>query len=358
MSEPNKRKVVFLGAPLDCDERQEAIDQKLALAGRGAGQDDPYEQVLAMIRAEVEESRFREEGCLEVPGWLRPIPPPADLDKLRVENFVEFMEQEGCRTAAGALSQAVSAGIWPDIPCLLAVDHSLTGGMLAGLAEKIPPPDLSLIVLDSHLDAMPLPVMAGAIAYDMENNPGSAFDPRDPFLRDRGDAYTASSFLHHLLKDGLVLPQNLFVMGISDYPSKRGFRLKDKRMQAYTGIYSGLRSKGARIVTKAELTGRPAKAAAILGQIKTPYVYISVDMDIGARNALAGVRFDNYQGLNQKQIYRLAQELGKLQERGIRLAGMDVCEFNPRAMDSEDPTYRIAADLIEMVCFNRLPAAS
>lgn len=71
----DQRQIVFLGFPLDPDERQEAIDQKL-YASPLAGPDDPYQGVMALLRAELPPGAWREEGSQPVPDWLRPLPPP------------------------------------------------------------------------------------------------------------------------------------------------------------------------------------------------------------------------------------------------------------------------------------------
>lgn len=355
MSEQDK-KIVFLGCALDPDERQEAIDQKLAAPAMAEGGDDPYLRVLDMIRDEVDSSRWREEGSLETPSWLRPVPPDADRDAMLVDNFVGFVDGQGCREAASALGAMAAEQVGDDIPCLIAVDHSLTGGMLEHLAAQHGAENITLVVLDSHLDAVPSPLTSGAITYDMDTNPDSLYDPDDPFLKDRTDSYNASSFLHHLIKDGVVLAKNLFVVGISDYPPKRAFRIKDPRIKRFTRAYSGLRGQGARILTKKDLSAGTSKLAAVLRGINTPYVYISIDMDIGAMNACEGVRFRNWQGISEKQIYGLARVLADVLGGEVELVGMDVNEFNPRLADPLDRTYRIAANLIEMLCFGLEPS--
>ena len=355
VTQQEKRKIAFMGCPLDSDERQESVSEKHGRAGQGAGRDDPYDQILSLIRQEVEPALWREAACLPVPAWLRPIPPAGDLEKIWVDNFVQFIDGDGCRSCAAALGEMAAQSVFPDVPCLIAVDHSLSGGLLSKLAERLGPENISLVVLDSHLDAVPSPVMAGAIAYDMETNPHSLHDPGDPFLQNRPDSYNASSFLHHLLAEGAVLPENLYVIGISDLPPKRALRIKDPRIKVYTRLWTGLTARGVRLMGKKDLASGLAKLKTILGRIKTPYIYISVDLDLGARNATSGVRFQNWQGVSEAQLYGLAQILRETVQRGVNLAGLDVCEFNPRKITPDDRAYRIAANLIEMICFDMKP---
>jgi len=350
----SEKKVIFFGCPLDSDERDASVQEKLSCMGPGDDRDDPYPFVMAFIREEVDNRLYDEMGSLEVPQWLRPIPPPQEKEHIHVDNFVSFIDTDGCRTFARMLAEHVVGEIYPHIPCMLTVDHSLTGGVLEKLMALYKPEETSLIVLDSHTDALPADILSGAIQYDMETNPNSVYDPSDPFLKNRPESYNASSFLHHLLEAGLIAPQNLYIIGISDYPPKRSFRIKDERIRKYVGLYSGLKKKGITLITKKDLLTSPSKVRTILSRIKTPHLYISIDMDIGSRNALDGVRFRNWQGLNEKQVYAIAGILRVILSKGIELIGMDLAEFNPRRTGPfahTDRTYRIAANLIRRLCF-------
>ena len=76
-------------------------------------------------------------------------------------------------------------------------------------------------------------------------------------------------------------------------------------------------------------------------------------MDIGAGNALEGVRFRNWIGLNAKQIKKILMILLET-IRGDQLLGMDLTEFNPRRAGqvfnaTRDGTYTIGASLIETI---------
>ncbi|HMK36255.1 MAG TPA: arginase family protein [Desulfomonilaceae bacterium] len=294
---------------------------------------------------------------IDVPPWLRPIPPRIARKDVTLDNFIYFIDGNGCLDFAQAAGKFAEESIFPNIPCMIAVDHSLTGGVFASLVSCYKPEDISLIVLDSHVDSLPASAMSGAIQYDIATNPNSVHDPHDPFLRNRADSYNASSFLHYLLEDSVIDPKNLYLIGVSDYPPKRAFRIKDDRINRYVSCYSSLRRNGVNILTKKDLSlGSAAVLSNLIRRVKTPYVYISIDMDIGARNALEGVRFQNYQGINESQMYKVAKCLRELLDRDVSLAGMDVMEFNPRRAGcgenlGDDRTYRIAFNLIKTICF-------
>jgi arginase family enzyme len=155
-----------------------------------------------------------------------------------------------------------------------------------------------------------------------------------------------------LLAEEVLKPQNLYLIGVSDYPPKHAFRIKDPRIENYVNIFSELKRKGVTILTKNDFLVSPSKIKNILTHIKSPYVYISIDLDIGARNGIEGVRFLERQGLNERQIYRIMDFLRSLLSNRVRLAGMDLTEINPRKAGGhpptgEDQTYRIGANLIK-----------
>ena len=346
------KKIVFFGCPLDGDERYESIQEKLSLLGIPGGVDDPYEGIMEIIRQEVNPEFWSEKGSLDLPSWLRPIPSLADKEKMTTETFVDFIDHGGFEIYAHQVGNFVGTHIFPDIPCMLAVDHSLTGGVFRKLAQLYKPENISLIVLDSHTDAIPMSVMAGMIQYDIDTNPDTVHDRHDPFLYDRRDSYNASSFLYYLLSEEVLKPQNLYLIGVSDYPPKHAFRIRDPRIENYVNIFSELKGKGVTILTKNDFLVSPSKVKSVLNHLKSPYVYISVDLDIGARNGVEAVRFLERQGLNERQIYRLVDFFRGVLSKEVRLAGIDLTEINPRraggsSSTGEDQTYRIATNIIK-----------
>lgn len=350
----DEKKVVFFGCPLDGDERNEAIQEKITLKGAKGVVDDPYDGIMEIIRQEIDPGLWSERGSMSIPNWLRPIPSLTGEEKMNTETFVDFIDKGGFKTYAQEIGDFIENDIFPDIPCMLAVDHSLTGGAFRKLVELYEPESISLIVLDSHTDAIPMSILSGIIQYDIDTNPETLYDRNDPFLYHRPDSYNASSFLYYLLTEEPVKPQNLYIMGISDYPPKKAFRIKDPRVEGYVNLFSEFKRKGVTLLTKNDLLLSLSKVKSILSRIKTPYVYLSIDLDIGARNGIDAVRFRERQGLNEKQIYRTVDLLRDLLSKGVRLAGMDLMEINPRKAGrnhptGEDQTYRIAANIIKKI---------
>ncbi|MBA4395601.1 MAG: hypothetical protein C0407_18780, partial [Desulfobacca sp.] len=116
----------------------------------------------------------------------------------------------------------------------------------------------------------------------------------------------------------------------------------------YVGRFQELKRRGVTLLTKQDLLVGSGKIKSILKQIRTPWAYLSIDMDIGARNALNGVRYLDRQGLSGPQLMRLVGYVKEVLNRGVKLAGMDLCEFNPRKA-GQDLTYRLAADMVKAV---------
>lgn len=352
-----EKKVVLFGCPLDCDEKHDAIQEKRSVSWSGGPTDDPMVPLLEALHQVVPDDHWHIGGTLPVPGWLRPVPPDSDRNLVAVEAMVDFIDSGGCRKYAEKVEQLVANTIVPDLPCMVAVDHSLTGGAYTALANHYGRENLSLIVVDSHTDAVPMSGLAGAIAYDMDTNPQSLYDPLDPLIQNRAESYNASTFIYHLVEAGMVSPRDLYIVGVSDYPGKKAFRIRDRRIADYVAAWTSLKQKGATIITKKECLIKPTKLKSLLKKIRTPFVYVSIDMDIGARNALEGVRFKNWQGLAETQIYRLIDTIVQTGGVDIQLVGMDITEINSRVAGkpfgaSTDRTYPIAATLIQRLAFN------
>lgn len=341
---------------MDCDEKHDSIQDKLHIIQTGEHYDDPLEGVMGILGPDIPLDLWENLGSLPVPTWLGPRPLPEDRLKITTQSFVSFMDNGGCKNMSDAAGQFVTDRILPDIPCLVGIDHSLTGGIFSALSRHYGPENISLIILDSHTDAIPMSALSKAIQYDMETNPASVHDAHDPFLYHRPDSYNASSFVHSLIQEKQLSPKNLYLIGVSDYPEKKALRIKDPRIKTYTQAFVSLKERGATIITKKECKLNPRKMKGLLNKISTPHVYVSIDMDIGANNALEGVRFRNWTGVDETTLYKIADAVTGIFSDSIHLAGMDICEIDPRRAgltyaSGRDQTYEIAATLIKKIAF-------
>lgn len=363
MESNSDKKVMLFGCPADCDEKFDAIREKQNFLKTGTGFNDPLHGVLAGLEdgpamEGIPAGAWENLGSLPVPEWLGPAPGADARSQLTTENMISFIDSDGCRSLADGVAEFVSRRVLPHLPVMIGIDHSLTGGLYSALTRHYGKGNVSLIVIDSHTDAVPMGALAGAVQYDAQTNPSSLHDEDDPFLYNRPDSYNASSFLDCLIRDGVVDPKQLYLIGVSDFPDKKSLRIKDDRMKQYTNAYLGLRRKGARIITKKECKLSPKKVKGLLNSISTPYAHLSIDMDIGANNALNGVRFRNWTGLNEAAIYKIADMVTQVFARSTQLVGMDICEIDPRRAgellpSGRDRTYDIAAELIRKIIFKR-----
>ncbi|MFZ3048113.1 MAG: arginase family protein, partial [Desulfatirhabdiaceae bacterium] len=150
-----EKKIVFFGCPLDCDEKFDAIEEKQDGHWTEKECKDPLDGVLAFIRNEIQRDLWREAGSIPIPGWLYPKPGIPDRQQLTTENVISFIDKNGCKEIAADVKHFVSEQILPDIPCLIGIDHSLTGGAYQAVADFYGRDNVSLIVIDSHTDAIP-----------------------------------------------------------------------------------------------------------------------------------------------------------------------------------------------------------
>ena len=63
----------------------------------------------------------------------------AEKESVHIDSFVSFIDHDGCRTFAEMLGEHVIEKVYPQIPCMLAVDHSLTGGVYQKLITLASP---------------------------------------------------------------------------------------------------------------------------------------------------------------------------------------------------------------------------
>ena len=113
------------------------------------------------------------------------------------------------------------------------------------------------------------------------------------------------------LKEKKILHKNLFVW---EFPitTKRCKNAKDQRIREYYEFYKKFEDDGVTILPKNKLKANfEISLKKIFEKIKTPYIYISVDIDIGSRQALTGARFIDYLGLEESEIYKIIDKLNK-----------------------------------------------
>jgi arginase family enzyme len=265
-----------------------------------------------------------------------------------VENFVTFIDSDGCLEYANKVKDAVRSSL-PKVPVLVGVDHSLSGGTIKALAEEHGGENIRLIVFDSHFDYIPPSIRCGLIHYDMETNPRTRFAPNDPYVFNRPDSYNADSFLSFLKK--VVPPENTYIVGVSDYPPREALESRDVRVKGYVEFYRSVQEEGVHLIRKEDVKSKGEEAKRLLSTTDKPYTYVSVDVDVCANASLRGARFLDYHGLGHADLYGLVGAISSSLKKS-RLAGLDFMEFDvytagAMASGKRDRTYEIMAEVFK-----------
>ncbi|MCQ5376870.1 MAG: arginase family protein [Candidatus Methanomethylicia archaeon] len=327
---------------IDPDERESKIRQKIEGMRNGYSQvrsRDPFYGVLSNFVGEFKPNR------LEVEEWLLPTPPPQMQFMLTVENFVTFIDSNGCLEYSKKIEEMVERA-FPALPVMIGVDHSLSGGSIRATCREYGGENIRLVLFDSHFDFILPTIRCGLIQYDVETNPESKFSKGDPYIFSRPDSYNADSFLYYLM--GSLPPENIYVIGVSDYPPKVAEEIDDRRVKDYVQFYKGIEEKGVHVVRREAIESGISEIKELLSSAKLPLTYVSIDIDVCANTSLKGARFQDYNGLDHHDLYSMCAALAK---SNSKLIGLDIMEFDvysagSRFMGKEDRTYQIAAEAL------------
>lgn len=345
------KRISLFGCSLDPDEREQSIQRKVeyVLSSRFSkrkGFTDPYDAISYLItKFTKNRSIFCRKGKVDVETWLRPFPTLYDLPLLNVPNFVAFIDSNGCLDYANKVYEYVKAKILPDTPFLVGIDHSMSGGVLKALSEIYGRDNILVIFVDSHFDGISLPIKLDLIHYDIEMNPKTIYRKNDPYIYDRADSYNTESFIKFLIKQRIILPENTICIGISNFPPPKAFKLRDTRVKNYIKEFITAQEMGVSIIKKEDLRKDSAILRNLFKNRNIKYVYISIDMDIGANATTKGVRFTSgYIGMKINEIRKIASEIRNFALKKGELIGMDLMEMNMYTAD--ESTYALALTVI------------
>jgi hypothetical protein len=112
---------------------------------------DPYDATAESIKTHY---HFELAGKFPIPSWLGPRPLPTDHSLLNLENFRRFSDSNGFLKISEEISDFVREYIFPELPVMIGIDHSSTGGVVSALSERYGSEKISVIVLDRHFDAI------------------------------------------------------------------------------------------------------------------------------------------------------------------------------------------------------------
>jgi arginase family enzyme len=321
LAEPRRK---TFGVALDASDDPVSLDLKRAsmFASSRPGNDlcsDPYDRIAEQLQNKHGMSRA---GKFPVPSWLGPRPTPADDSCVTMENYQRFYQDKGFWKATVAIREYVEKTIFPDIPVMIGIDHSATGGVLAAISNRYGADQLSVIVLDRHFDGI-----APSTRLAAEQMPFSALDEAE---------YCCGSFWAYLLERGVVLPENLLFVGVADYPDQD----RQDEWKGFQRCYREFEERGCRFFPlnnfEAPYTDRLRRC--VDECITTPNVYVSLDVDVGSYESVHAARYMDGPGLNREQLCDAANIIANaISRKGASLAGFDVMEFNMHFLGIETP---------------------
>ncbi|MEM2743157.1 MAG: arginase family protein [Candidatus Methanomethylicaceae archaeon] len=338
------------GALFDPDEGIDSINNKINSIISKNRPKNPYREFLKL--KEIQGIDIKDNGELSVESWLSIYPTEDDLIMLTQINFEVFLDYDGCREYREKIKNFVKE---LEKPLMIGIDHCLTGGVIENLVNKFE--EFTLIVFDSHFDAIPSPIRNNLIGYMLENqseNKKFGFSAKDYVFNPIGrkDSYNSGSFIYHIIKEGIIDAKNVIIFGAADYPSESLEKIGDTRVKEYVRFYKSMEEEGVKVIHRGIIDAiGPEEAMLRILQYIRNNVYISIDLDIGARFALIGARFINVEGLKEADIYK---SLLILYEKGVNIIGLDIMEIDPwkagEIYDNiKDRSYNICGNIVRIL---------
>lgn len=346
-------KLGVFGCALDSDERELSIKRKIKYISENRGKNfsTPYDAMSELIG--LLGLDFEKKGAIEVETWLKPFPNLSDLIFMTVPNFVSFIDSGGCREYSEKVYQFTKKEVFPHTPFLIGVDHSLTGGVLKALSEKYGRDNLGFVVIDSHFDGISLPIRCDMILYADEVSNSTTDIKSDHYLWSRKDSYNTESFIKFLIKDGVILPENVICAGVSNYPSEKTFGIEDSRVKKYLEEFKGAENLGLTIIKKEDIRKNLDILAQTFDKLDLKKVYVSIDMDIGANASYEGVRFaDGYIGMTPGEILKISSDIKSFFADRSAIAGLDMMEID--MYTANELTYTLGLKIIDRIFHDSL----
>jgi len=238
---------------------------------------------------------------------------------------------------------------------MIGVDHSLTGGVLNALSNEFGSEDLLILIFDAHFDGIPANIALNIAKY-MNEHP----DEINPLIsedinavnKDENivDNYTCASFLFFLLKEKVIIPENLIIFGCQDYPDAKFRSLDDSRIVEYVKFYNEMEQKGVNFIPKSDPSSMIRTLSTILKNTEKSKIYISFDTDVGALRDIIATRFRNAIGIDQTTILNAAKTIKNIiNSKKIDLIGLDIMEIETHLLNRVFPKSGRRDQTIEVI---------
>ena len=324
---------------------------------------DPYEGVLKFSQV-LKKEEFIKIGKFPIETWLTPKPKIEDYQLLHPSKFQEFVNIGAVRDYSTNLENFVVEKVLSDIPLMIGVDHSLTGGVLSALSKKYGPENILIVVFDAHFDGIPSSISLNVAKYMQEHQEEihvllpEMFESMDINKITLDDTYSCASFLDYLIQDEIIYPQNLIIYGCQDYPSKELLSVEDLRVKQYVDYYLSFEEKGVKFIPGVSNTNNMVeKLEESLENYKVPYIYISFDVDVGVFKDILAARFMNVIGIEKGLILNAAKVIKNFMvSKKCELIGIDFLEIDTYILGREfkksgakDRTVEVIDEFLEII---------
>ncbi|MHA1651648.1 MAG: arginase family protein [Candidatus Helarchaeota archaeon] len=322
---------------------------------------DPYEAFITESKVLSSES-FEKIGRFPIESWLTPKPVIEDSIFMTPLDFRIFLDDNGCKEYADQLEKFVIQKILPDIPLMIGADHSLTGGVISALTKKYGIENLTILIFDGHFDAIPTNFRIGLASYSKDHKDEIAI-PFPEMIDSVEDStqvpltYNCGTFLYHLLEQGTILPENLIVYGVMDYPGAELRKIADQRVKNFVDFYLDYEKKGVQIIPNyKDDTKSINHLQKALNSIHTPYLYLSIDVDVASLNAVLAARFMEFIGIGEECLQDAIRSVSSLiHSDNIELIGLDFMEIETYFLNAKlksgkiDKTLKIIDSILEIL---------
>ena len=347
------KKKVF-GVALDAADDPWSLQLKWA-SMMAAGKDgdgfysDPYDAVAEYL---LNWPSIEFIGKFPIPSWLGPRPQALDSHLVSAENLQRFVADGGLLEITRRLQDFVERNVFPALPIMVGIDHSATGGVVSALSKRYGPDLLSIVVLDRHFDAIPLSLRMDALlksAPDLEKK-----GIHLPWDVNELDQYCCGNFWSYLINSGIVLPEHLLFVGVADYPSPE----IDPKWEHFRKSYLSFEERGCSFfpLWKFDHGYIDSLTRFIHDKVTTPYVYVSLDLDVGAYCCINAARYMDGPGITKQNLLDIAGIISEGDRNGnFMLVGFDIMEFNVHFLGIETPeggkdlTLPLLHDFIKML---------
>lgn len=303
----------MFGASLDALDLPEKVALKSAYArslrDNRSERDtiDPYGAIKTyLLKEEAVCPNVEWIGRFPIESWLSSRPDLEDAEFLRESVFTKFLDSNGCLKYSNSLESYLKSQVYPSIPLMIGVDHSLTGGVLRYISEL--QSDFNVMVFDSHTDLVDFRTKYLSLTFS--NAPAPYASP---------DIYECGGFIGYLLNENVIEPERVWILGTQELPGIAN----DPPCTLYEQKIHTWVERGVHLISKWDLL-----RYGIPEEIKGP-TYISFDMDLGSCSSVLACRFLDREGLNYDNFMTVLQFLAeRIKDRRISLLGLDVMEID------------------------------